>query len=200
MQNKRKIISLALLLLLPVVLFSLFYPQFVNANIFDDILSGARRFTIGDKKELTVEPTIALAPGGDVEKNGEIDAGDIVRFSFSIKNPTEKEYPFTTIDTKINRESINFIHNSHGTASIADDLKTIKIPNLRIHPGHEIVVSFDARINYSNEDQVISIEPELVDKDKKLIHKADKVTVKAIKLTEEKVPSSVELKVGKNEN
>lgn len=147
------------------------------------------------KKELKIDATIVLASGGDVNKNGQIDAGDTVRFNYTITNTTDQAYSFATLKTNINRNQLNFIHNVVGTTSLNDDGKTITISNFRIAPNQVIPLSFDARINYfTKEDPLISTEADFVGKDKKSYAKSQRKEVKVKRILQEKIPRMMEKK------
>lgn len=145
----------------------------IQASILDDIKSNFSKKT--DQGVLSVESNISLAPGGDVEKDNEIDAGDIVRFTYTITNTTDQEYSYGTLKTNIDRKQLNFIHNIHGTSGLIDDNNTIEIPNLQIDTLESIVISFDARLNYYNEtSKTLSTEAELLGSDKKSVFKSER--------------------------
>lgn len=153
-------------------------------------------FTPDPKKEFTIESNISLAPGGDFSKNGKIDAGDIIRFTYSIKNTTDKEYAFATLKTNINRKQLNFIHNIVGTPNLTDDGETIYIPNFRLGANQSSEVSFDARINYfSKEDLSIVTTGEFISENKKSISKSEKKSINALKMVKDKVPSFIDVKL-----
>ena len=115
--------------------------------------------------------------------------------STQINNPTNNEFAFATLKTNIPRTSLNFIHNIQGTVNLSDKNGTITIPNLRINPGQELVISFDARINYFTEtDSIISTEPEIITSDNKPLIKSDKKEIKA-KAWKEKLPSLINIKL-----
>lgn len=185
-----------IILVLPLFLFSFsfffFIPQPAEANILDDLINGVKKFlNIPEevKKELKIDANITLAPGGDVNKNGTIEAGDVVRFSYTITNTTDKEYSFATLKTNIDRKEINFIHNVIGTVNLLDDGKTISITNLRLAPNQVLQVSFDARVNYFiNQDPVISTQADFVGKDRKSYSTSGKKEIKAKRILKDKIP------------
>lgn len=167
-------------------------PKSVKANFLDDIVTNVTDFFIPDKKELKIDSSIALTPDGDVDKNGQIDAGDIVRFTYNLTNTTDQEYSFATLKTNIDRKQLNFIHNITGTASLDDDGKTIAIPNYRIGANQTATITFDARVNYyTDKDITIATEPEFVDKDKKSIIKSLKKQIGAKKIKNDKIPGMI---------
>ncbi len=134
---------------------------------------------------------MALAPNGDNDNNGEINSGDVVRFTYIISNSSEKKYSLTTLKTSIDRTSINFIHNIQGTSGLNDDGKTITVPNILIEKDSSIIISFDARLNFYDEaSKYISIEPELVGNDKKTILKSSKKQINS-KKSERQVPKMI---------
>jgi hypothetical protein len=187
--NKKNKILLTVLLLA----FFLSFTGKTHASFLDDAVDKVKDFFTPDpKKELTIESDITLAPGGDVDKNGQIDAGDIVRFTYSIKNTTDQKYLEGTLKTNINRETINFIHNVQGTPSLEDNQKTITIPNLLIRSLGETKVSFDARINlYDDKDRDVSTQPEYLDKGGKSILKSNLKKIVGKKITSEKLKSII---------
>lgn len=182
----KKIILLATLSLI-----FLLRAQTVHASVLDDFVNGLKNTVQGgvdgvknlftqeeDKnvknKEFTIESDMSLDPGGDVNKNNEIDAGDIVRFTYTLKNTTDKKYSFGTLKTNIDRKQFNFFHNVQGTTNLVDDDKTIEIANVGLNAGETVVISFDARTLYANDDKSISTEAEFLDADKKSVVKAMK--------------------------
>jgi len=182
-------LKLALLLFTSIVFLGLIHPA--QASILDDIKS----ILSGNKtKSLTLQSNITHAPNGDLNKNGQFDSGEILKFSYVIDNPTDKEISFATLKTNIPRNHLNFIHDIKGTPSLSDRNKTITIPNLRINPGEKLEISFNARLNYFIDgDKGISTEPEILTSDKKSLIKAGKKEIKA-KRFKGKLPSNVQLK------
>jgi predicted PurR-regulated permease PerM len=74
-----------------------------QASIFDNIKDF---FNQGEdknvkNKEFTIEANIELAPDGDDNKNNEIDAGDIIRFTYIITNTTDEVYSYATLKTTL---------------------------------------------------------------------------------------------------
>lgn len=161
-----------------------------RATIFDDIVTGAKNFVLGgEKKELTIDSNIELAPDGDKNSDGKIDSGDIIRFNYKISNTTINEYAFGTLKTNIDRKKINFIHNVRAV-SLNDKKDIIVFPNLRLRPGQTTEVGFDARVTYSSEEDIsINTEAEYIDKEKNTVAKATRKEVKALKLDKEKLNS-----------
>lgn len=171
----------------------------VSASMIDDVINGVKQIAgHDDKKEdkkFTIESKVELAPDGDIERNGEIDAGDIVRFTYVVTNTTDNGYKYSNINTGIDRTKINFIHNVIGTTGLNDDGKTIVIANVRLSPQQILTASFDARINYfQDKDVSISTEPEFFSEDKVLVVKAKKQEIVAKKIDSDKVKSLVESK------
>jgi hypothetical protein len=150
-------------------------PQKADASILDDVVSGVKKFIFGEEKKevkkLSLEASIQVVPGGDQNKNGIIDPGDEARFSFVIKNPTDKEYAFLNLNTGIDKKLVNFIHNYSGMSSIGVKSGKVIIQNIRILSGQESVLSFDARVNLSSKnDLVLSVEPMLVSQNSILVN------------------------------
>lgn len=173
-------------------------PKQAQANIFDNIVNGVKDFFTPTKKELKIDSNISLAPEGDVNKNGQIDAGDIVRFTYTLTNTTDQEYSFATLKTNIDRRQLNFIHNITGTASLDDDGKTIEIPNYRIAPNQIATITFDARINYyTSEDPTIATVPEFLDNNNKSIVKSLKKEIKVFRINKDKIPGMIRQQIKK---
>lgn len=164
-----------------------------NVQQIQENLSNIFARLTGTSKKITVDSDITLITGGDVNNNGDIDAGDSIRFSYTITNPTKNEYPFATLETHIPRNNLNFIHNVYGAASLSDENGTITIPNLRIPPQGEVLIRFNARVNYSSDEVSLSTEPELFTEDKKSLAKGDKKDKKA-KPWKDEIPNMVSVK------
>jgi hypothetical protein len=172
----------------------------VGAFSFPNLLGPVKDFFTPDSpKNLTLDSKIELTPNGDANKNNQIDGGDIVRFTYVLTNPTKEKYLFATLNTNIDRKALNFIHNVSGVTGLDDSQNTIKLPNLRLESDRELVIGFDARINYSIEDKLISTEPELLTEDKKSVLKAIKKEVKALKVKPEDFPGQVKVSAKKQE-
>lgn len=165
-----------------------------------DAILGKDDKNIKDKR-FTIESGIALAAGGDINQNGEADAGDIVKFTYTITNTTDQEYSFATLKTNINRAQLNFIHNITGTASLNDDGKAIEVPNFRIGINQVATIAFDARVNYyTSEDPDISTEAEFFTEDQKSVAKSAKSALKAKRISKDKIPGMVTQQVMKEGN
>ncbi len=172
------------------VLFFVFSGS-AQASVIDDIKS---IFSKSPSQELTLDSNITFAPNGDLNKNGQFDSGETLKFTYIINNPTNKEISFATLKTNIPRNNLNFIHDIKGTPSLSDRNKTIMIPNLRINPGEKLEISFNARLNYfTDADKGISTEPEIITSDKKSLLKSKKKEIRAKKL-KGKLPSNVRMK------
>lgn len=152
-----------------------------------------------EKKIVTIEGAIALAPGGDVAGNGEIDAGDVVRFTYTLQNTTDKKYTFGTVKTNLQRSQLNFIHNVVGVTGLTENNDTIELPNMRLVAEQALTVSFDARINYyQNDDQTIATEPEFLDDKNNQVAKGERKEVKARKISADKIPGMSKQKPKEN--
>lgn len=184
-------------------LFIFFSPTQAQASVIDDIVNGIKGFFVGNSTPssmLVLSSSIELVKDGDVNNNGQIDAGDIIRFRYIITNTTNQEFASATLKTNINRKEINFIHNVTGTTSLSDTGKTIEIPNLRIAPNQVGTISFDARVNYfTSDDPVISTQADFLGKDKKSYVKSNKKEIKANRIAKDKIPGMFKHQV-KNSN
>jgi len=188
-----------LLLFIPLFIIAAFLFSLAptNASIFDNLADGFKNL-FNKEEEFTIQSNITLVPDGDIDKNGEIDAGDIVRFTYTITNTTDQEYSFATIKTNINRKQLNFIHNVVGTASLDDDGKTIEIPNFRIASNQTATITFDARVNYyTNEDPTVITEAEFVDDNKNSIAKSVKKKIQARRINSERIQGFIKQQIKK---
>lgn len=193
----KKFLPPAFLLLLFIIVFV--SPVQAHASVLDDFVNGVKStvqsgvdgiksfFNIDEKnKEFNVESKIELAPGGDINKNGQIDAGDTIKFFYTITNPTKESYKFATLNTNVNTKELNTISIVQGVLSLDISKDTILIPHLTIAPNQVQKISFTARMNFNKDnDQLISTEADLVDDKKSSIFKAKKQEVNAKKLDTE---------------
>lgn len=179
-------------------------PSSVHASMLGDFVNGVRAtvmngvdevkdfFTPDPKKEFTIDSNITLAPGGDVDQNGQIDAGDTIRFKYKLNNHTEKEYSWLTLKTNIDRKRLNNFRNEFGTLNMVDDGKTIMIPHIKLSPNQDLIIRFDATVNFSTkEDLSISTEPEIVTNENKIILKMESKQVVAKKLSDDRFKSLI---------
>jgi len=174
-----------------ILFISIFVVVFLSLDGVKSVLSKEEDKNV-KTKEFTVESSIELTPDGDDNKNNEIDAGDIIRFTYTIINTTDQAYPYATLKTNVDRKQLNFIHNVSGATGLSDLDDTITIPNIRVSVQEQRVISFDARINYFQEDKIIATEPEFVNVDKKSIIKSLRKEIQAKKLTAQEVKKRVE--------
>lgn len=201
MEVRRKFSAAYLFLsILTVIGLTLFLAPPVGAFSFQELFGNVKDLFRPDiPKELNIQSNIELVSDGDVNKNGQIDAGDIVRFTYIITNTMDQEVSFATLETNIDRNQLNFIHNVYGTASLGDDGKSITIPNFRIGAGQIVTIHFDARVNYFTDNDVsIATEPELTDKDNKSIVKSTRKEIGAKKINKEKIPGMMKQGVKDN--
>ncbi|MBI2612076.1 hypothetical protein HYW54_05050 [Candidatus Gottesmanbacteria bacterium] len=186
--NKSRLLLITSIFLISIVFLPVF-PTQVHASILDNFKNF---FNQGEdknvkNKEFTIDSQIELVPEGDEDKDGEIDAGDIIRFTYTLRNTTDQKYSFATLKTNIDRKLINHIHNIRGSTGIIETDNTVSIPNFRIGSNEQRVISFDAIINYYQEDKVITTEPEFISFEKKSLAKSLRKEIKATKLSAEEV-------------
>jgi len=176
------------------------FPSSVQASVFSDFINSVKgtvqdgvdnvknllgKNTLG--KNISIESKIELASGGDLNKNGEIDAGDIITFSYMITNPTKNVYKAATLKTNTNIKDVSGITNVRGALNLDSSKDTLSIPYLTINPGQVLVMSFDAQINfYKDADHQISTEAELVDGNSVSLVKTQKEEVTAKKMDMER--------------
>lgn len=156
----------------------------VNAFSLSDIVNGIKNFfTPQPKEQITVSSNISLVRGGDLNKNGKIDSGDTIRFSYTITNTTNNTYKFSVLNTNVNTKLLNEIDNVQGSSSINTSDNSVSFPYITINPNQVRTLSFDAHINFNKEaDQQISTEPTLVEEGNKSLAEGDKQSITANKM------------------
>ncbi|HSX09003.1 MAG TPA: hypothetical protein VLF93_02535 [Candidatus Saccharimonadales bacterium] len=163
-------------------------PTPVQAFSLGDVFNGIKNIftTSANQHSLTVSSKISLVSSGDLNHNGQIDAGDTVKFSYVITNTTDKSYKFVTLNTNINTKEINGVNEVQGVLSLNDDKDTITIPNLTIIPNQVRTISFDAQINFfKDSNPTIDTKPELDDQNNKSIAVGEAQTINANKMDSE---------------
>lgn len=191
---KKKILLPSLLILLFFLISSPKVLAFSLGDIvkeFKSLFDNKSDLNRKDNK-LSIDSLIELAPGGDENNNGEIDSGDIVRFTYALINTTDNKYSYATLKTNIDRKQLNFIHRLKGATGLSDEEGTITFHNIRINPDEQRIISFDARLNYSQEDKSITTESEFIDENKKSFMKFPKKEVIAKKLSAEEIKKRLE--------
>lgn len=154
----------------------------VGAFFWDDWFGKVKEVITGEQLPVTIDSTISLAPLGDINKNGQIDAGDTVTFSYTLTNTSNTEYAFVTLVTNIDRNQLHFIHNVRGSASLTDRGGTINIPNIRLGPLQTVSIQFDSRVNFNpSKDVVLATQPELLNSDRTVIGRSQRKEKKALK-------------------
>lgn len=114
----------------------------VKANILEDFINGAKKIISPEPKgELKIDSNISFAKDGDLNKNGEFDAGDFVTFSFKIENSSDQEYPFSSLKTRIPSDSINYIRNIYGVTGVVRGENVIEFPNIYLNNNEVLNIS-----------------------------------------------------------
>jgi hypothetical protein len=184
---KKLYLSVISLLFVSVIFF--FSPKPAQASLFSNIVDGVKNnvknlLHIDGANTLSLTSFISLAPKGDLNKNGKIDAGDTLRFTYMIKNQKSDTYKFTTLDTNVDTRYLNSIRNLQGVMSVNSSGNTLSFPNISLRPNQQRTISFDATINfYKDKDLTVNTTPELIDANKKSLAKAQNQHVVAAKMT-----------------
>lgn len=79
-----------------------------------------------------------------------------------------------------------------GATGLTDDGNTITFRNLRVNPQGHQEISFYARVNYFEEDKMITTEPEFISLENKSISKSPHKEIKISKLTAQEIKKSLE--------
>jgi hypothetical protein len=185
MMSKRTRLLPLLAIVLAIGFFTVVKPA--HAFSFADIITGAKTFLLGgEKKELKVESKIELVDDGDLNKNGQIDAGDTIKYSFTITNTSDKTYSFGKLNTNVITTEINSLSNIKGVVSIDDSKKTIVIPNITVNPNQVRKISFEAKPNlYKDSDKTLSSEAEYVDEKNTPVFTSEKKEILVKKVDDE---------------
>lgn len=181
--NKKLLLSPIPLLVIAILV--MVSSRSAQALSISDIIDGIKNvFSQGSQNNnLSVTSKITLVPEGDLNKNGQIDAGDTVRFTYTITNPTNNSYKQLDLKTSVDTKKLNGITNVQGVLSLDQNKDTVTIPYLTIDPNQVRTVSFDAKVNlYKDNDQSLGTVPELVAEGGISLLKAQKEEVKAHKL------------------
>lgn len=165
-------------------------PSPAHASFLDNLISKAQKLIDPPQESLSVDQTVELASGGDLNNNKAIDSGDTITFTYIVHNPTSTTYPFALLRTNCSRKELNFIHNIKGTSSLSDTKDSIDIPNLYVKPNQDTVVSFDARVNFFDDtDHTLSTQPVLTSNSQKQLFSSHKMSIKAKSLSKGHLPS-----------
>lgn len=112
-----------------------------------------------------VEGKIELAPGGDLNSNNAVDAGDTVALTFRIRNLTDNEYSFATLQTGVDSAMLYDIWNLSGAASLSEVNNTISFPNLRLPANSKQFVTVEGTLKHFTEGQhQLILAPQLLDR------------------------------------
>lgn len=87
-----------------------------------------------------------FVPGGDANGNGCFDPGDWVRYTVTVRNPTDSAATGVTIKVPVDRRKIEALRNFGGFNVDATDLKRIRWVNQTIRPHEVVTYSFDATV------------------------------------------------------
>jgi hypothetical protein len=146
------------------------------------------------KEEVRLSATLGLADGGDKNNNSTIDGGDMIKATYTLVNATTKPLNDFSLNTRVAKENLNFIHNLQGATGFVEKDGQIVFANIAVAPLATVTVSFEARVNWLDAEASLSTEPELLTSDNKSLSKAEKITKK---ITEQKDNRPSLLKVEK---
>lgn len=171
------------------VLFTAILPKPAHASFFGNIVNGFKNgikdiFHIDGANTLALTSSVALAPNGDLDKNKTISSGDIIKFTYIIKNQTKNSYKFATLKTNLNTKQLNSLRNIQGVTSLNTTNDTIVVPNLQLDSHKQRSISFEARINFTKDkDLTFNTTPVLIDVNNKPLVSDKKQEIVAKKMT-----------------
>jgi len=173
-------VIISLILLSPLFLST---SKLAHASILDTILNSIKN-TFSPSQQLSISSKIDLAPNGDLNKNGQITAGDTIKFTYVLSNITGNSYSFATLKTNINTTILNSLSNIQGTTSINDANHTITIPYVHLNPDQQLTISFTAQTNFNKDsNQTLSTQPEIIDQNNKSLATGQKQEVTVNKMS-----------------
>jgi hypothetical protein len=175
-----KVLLFIVLLLFTSIFFTV-NPPAVHASFFGDFAESIKGFFhIEGRNTLSIESAISFASNGDLNKNGQIDAGDKIKIKYVIKNQTDNNYKNLILNTNLDSQILNTINNIQGTTSVINKNNTITVPYLILSANQQRVISFEAQINYyKDKDQSLSTQAELLDGGNSLVKGSkDEVQIK----------------------
>src|SRR5258708_40337679 len=102
-----KFLSFLMITVVFTTLFSISSPK-AHAFSLGDIVAKIKSALNLDaiKGQVTITSQIALAPGGDLDKNDILTAGDFVQYTYTLTNTTKNTYHFATLKTNIDAKVV----------------------------------------------------------------------------------------------
>ncbi len=98
--------------------------------------------------KIEISTVITQDSDDDFNQNGQIDAGEMIKFQYTITNNGDIPLTLSTLDTMIPSNQFNFIHDVFGATGIDASGDTILIPFVHLEPNQVQTISFKACINY----------------------------------------------------
>ena len=170
-----------------------------HASFFGDVTNSIKKFFhITSSPQLTnslsVVSSIALAKNGDLNHDGIINGGDIVEFSYLIKNLTNTDYPYATLKTNIARSNLYYVNNIQGAFSMDEKGATIMFPNLYIHAHQIMQITFDAYIVVTAKDVLLTTQPQIIAKNNVKVADGQKTQLQTKGITNGSIHSQIYFK------
>lgn len=188
MKLYRRCFLIVLLIFIPLYFFT--FSSIVKASFIDNLVGDVKNIISPSQNlPITINSKVSLTPDGDANKNGAIDSGDIVRFTYTVNNPSTNEYIFTKFKTGIKNNVINNIHNITGVTGLEYEGGNLTLLNISLKPDQVLELSFDARLNYNDSDSTLFSEPELFDNKGKSLLKGKEVSINVKGIDKSKFPS-----------
>ena len=155
----------------------------INGREAQSIKYGAR-FDETSTDQISVEYDIELAEGGDYHQNGQIDAGDTIKFIYAIQNPTDQDYPYSVLQTQVLKENYLQTHGISGGSGLRIEDGKVEFPNLYLQNHSLTIISVNVELRYFHNDlREISTEPTLLSQEGERLFVGEKKSVSAEPIT-----------------
>lgn len=126
---------------------------------------------------LTIDSSYSLTPDGDRDSNGVINAGDTVRFIFTVTNKSNQAARFNNLETGIPSKFAINTHNEQGFTGYVQNKETVTLANVVILPGQTQILKFDAQMPVSDRQFDLPLEPKLISNSGAVIVKSEAKTI-----------------------
>lgn len=129
------------------------------------VFVGTRNVSASPSKPQGVTAGIAVVPSSDRNHNGQLDPGETGRFTFHITNPTSTYLKLAKLNTNVATKNLLIVTQLHGTPSLDYSGKYVALPNIRIAPNQDVTVYFDAIMQSTTADAIVTAQPVLLNSD-----------------------------------
>lgn len=135
-----------------------------------------------NQQGLSIDGAYTLAKQGDLNKDGRVDGGDKVTFTFNITNKSKQAARTVTLDTGIDKTKLYGISEVKGSTGVETADNALLFKNIVLLPNTTQNLSFEAQVVRSPTDFGIHFRPVLIDPSNQVVLKGESKNVSVNKV------------------